>query len=148
MPNESHNILYYNSNSFPDAKVRQTAIQWISEMPDEDLITVLPQLVEALSYETFDLSPLAEFVLRKSMFRFEIAHSLFWNLVSEVGLGKWGVDTQVFTVQFIHPCHSDDDADPRRRRLELMRNSLMTIAYHKWKTALISEFKLMQVWIP
>lgn len=114
-------------------------------MSDEDLITVLPQLVEALSYETFDLSPLAEFVLKKSLFRFEIAHSLFWNLVSEVGLGKWGVDSEVFTVQFINPRHSDDDTDPRRRRLELMRNSLMTISYHKWRSALISEFKLMQV---
>jgi hypothetical protein len=134
-------------NSFPDAKVRQTAIIWISEMSVEDLITVLPQLVEALSYETFDLSPLSEFLLKQSLFHFEIAHSLFWNLVSEIGLGKWGSESEFGTIQFTNPCRTDDQTDPRRRRLELMRNSLMTIAYHKWKNALISEFKLMQVFL-
>jgi hypothetical protein len=129
--------------SFPDAKVRHTAIKWISKMPDENLITILPQLVEALSYETFDLSPLAQFLLKKSMSRFEITHSLFWSLVSEVGLGKWCEDADI--PPSVITRNYTDLSDPRRRRLELMLNSLLAISYHKWKSALVSQFKLMQV---
>jgi len=114
-------------------------------MPDEDLVTILPQLVEALSYETFDLSPLAQFLLKKSMSRFEITHSLFWSLASEVGIGRWLEDTDVVASVLSHSRPHVDLSDPRRRRLELMLNSLLAISYHKWKSALISQFKLMQV---
>jgi len=134
-------------HSFPDSKVREEAVRWISHMPDGELINLLPQMVEALSYETFDFSPLAKFLLKKSISCLEISHSLFWLLASQVGIGKWEKDSQPSGIVTSNLCNSVEQHifDPRKRRLELMMNSLMVTCGRKWKQALISEYKMIEV---
>jgi len=107
----------------------------------------MPQLVEALCYETFDYSPLAKFLLKKSLSSLPISHYFFWMLVSQVGLGKWATVTDCDPIVSRIPKAVDNhnDYDPKRRRLELMLNSLMIICGEKWRASLISQFRLVEV---
>lgn len=123
-------------------------MSWISEMADEDLINLLPQLVEALSYETFDLSPLAKFLLKKSLSSVPFSHSLFWMLTSQVGLGKWASEEShcdPVVARVSTASSSSSTYDPKRRRFELMLNCLMVVCGKKWRTALVSQYKMIEV---
>jgi len=116
-------------------------------MADEDLMNLLPQLVEALSYETFDLSPLARFLLKKSLSSIPFSHNLFWMLASQIGLGKWVSEESHCdpVISRISRIDTENTYDPKRRRLELMLNSLMVICGEKWRSALISQYKMIEV---
>lgn len=46
-------------SSFPDVAVRELAAEIADGMSDDELIRVLPQLAQALRYETYEASPLA-----------------------------------------------------------------------------------------
>lgn len=118
-------------------------------MGDEELINLLPQLVEALSYETFDLSPLAKFLLSKSLSSLQISHHLFWLLASQVGLGKWAKEFESDHIISKLPASPIENTyDPKRRRLELMLNSLMVMSGEKWKHALFAQYKMIEVTLP
>lgn len=133
---------------FPDAKVREQAIAWISQMDNEELVNMLPQLIEALSYETFDFSPLAEFLLKKSLSCLKISHAMFWLLASQVGLGKWINECEGVSIVSTVPQMRDTTEvifDPKRRRLELMLNSLMISCGAQWKQALIAQYRMIEV---
>ncbi|CAG5010080.1 unnamed protein product [Parnassius apollo] len=66
---------------FPDLAVRKLAAKLLNGMSDDDLIRVLPQLTQALRYETYEASPLAELLLSRAMSAPAVAHKLFWLLV-------------------------------------------------------------------
>ncbi|XP_045533800.1 phosphatidylinositol 4-phosphate 3-kinase C2 domain-containing subunit alpha [Papilio machaon] len=66
---------------FPDLAVREFAAELINGMSDDDLIRVLPQLTQALRYETYEASPLAELLLSRALSAPAVAHKLFWLLV-------------------------------------------------------------------
>ncbi|XP_046978612.1 phosphatidylinositol 4-phosphate 3-kinase C2 domain-containing subunit alpha isoform X1 [Vanessa cardui] len=66
---------------FPDAAVREMAAQLASGMSDDELIRVLPQLAQALRYETYEASPLAGMLLSRALSAPAVAHKLFWLLV-------------------------------------------------------------------
>jgi phosphatidylinositol-4-phosphate 3-kinase len=44
---------------FPDQMVRETAVRWMECFSDDELCDYLPQLVQALKYESYHNSPLA-----------------------------------------------------------------------------------------
>ncbi|XP_052751533.1 phosphatidylinositol 4-phosphate 3-kinase C2 domain-containing subunit alpha [Galleria mellonella] len=75
--NAMHLLLPY----FPDAAVRSAAALLVSGLPDDDLCCVLPQLAQALRYDTYDCSPLAELLLSRALASPTVAHRLFWLLV-------------------------------------------------------------------
>ncbi|XP_059060030.1 phosphatidylinositol 4-phosphate 3-kinase C2 domain-containing subunit alpha [Achroia grisella] len=66
---------------FPDAAVRAVAAELVGGLPDDDLCRVLPQLAQALRYDTYDCSPLAELLLSRALASPTVAHRLFWLLV-------------------------------------------------------------------
>ncbi|XP_068627599.1 phosphatidylinositol 4-phosphate 3-kinase C2 domain-containing subunit alpha [Battus philenor] len=66
---------------FPDVAVREFAAKLINGMSDDELIRVLPQLTQALRYETYEASPLAELLLTRALLAPAVAHKLFWLLV-------------------------------------------------------------------
>ncbi|CAH2063570.1 unnamed protein product, partial [Iphiclides podalirius] len=66
---------------FPDMAVRELAAKLIDGMSDDELIRVLPQLTQALRYETYEASPLAELLLSRALSAPAVAHKLFWLLV-------------------------------------------------------------------
>ncbi|CAH2091791.1 unnamed protein product [Euphydryas editha] len=66
---------------FPDAAVRELAAEIADGMSDDELIQVLPQLAQALRYETYEASPLAAMLLSRALSAPAVAHKLFWLLV-------------------------------------------------------------------
>ncbi|XP_033099202.1 phosphatidylinositol 4-phosphate 3-kinase C2 domain-containing subunit beta-like isoform X2 [Anneissia japonica] len=65
---------------FADQEVRTLAVSWIKAMTDDDLCDYLPQLVQALKYESYHDSALANFLIERSMTNVRIAHYLYWYL--------------------------------------------------------------------
>lgn len=66
---------------YPDMEVRAQAVRWISAMPNDQLVDFLPQLLQALKHDTYESSPMASFLLRRSLESPRIAHHLYWLLV-------------------------------------------------------------------
>ena len=70
---------------YSDPVVREYAVREVDRMRDHDLEEYLLQLVQTLKYETFDDSPLARMLIRRSLGNpFRIGHKLFWMLRSEM----------------------------------------------------------------
>lgn len=68
------------SRSFPDCKVRKTAVLWMETFSHDEVVDYLPQLVQALKHETFETSVLAKFLLERALLSPRVAHYLFWLL--------------------------------------------------------------------
>ncbi|XP_071051233.1 phosphatidylinositol 4-phosphate 3-kinase C2 domain-containing subunit beta [Onthophagus taurus] len=66
--------------NFPDIEVRKLAIRWLQELSSDELVDFLPQLVVALRHETYEDSPLAAFLLKRSLLSLRVSHHLFWLL--------------------------------------------------------------------
>jgi len=66
--------------SFPDTEVRKIALTWVRHIECDQLVDYLPQLVQALKHETWEDSPLAHFLLERSLTSPRIAHHLYWLL--------------------------------------------------------------------
>ncbi|KAH8370988.1 hypothetical protein KR093_005859 [Drosophila rubida] len=66
---------------YPDAKVREKAVEWISHMPNDQLVDFLPQLVQSLKHDTYEASTLARFLLAKCLESPRFAHHMYWLLV-------------------------------------------------------------------
>ena len=66
---------------FGDIKVRIFAIQKLAMLSDLQIALFMPQLVQALKYELFHHSPLAEFLLEKALGNTRVVgHAFFWAL--------------------------------------------------------------------
>lgn len=66
---------------YPDIVVRAQAVNWFAAITNDQLIDFLPQLLQALKHDTYEASPLAEFLLRRALESPRIAHHMFWLLV-------------------------------------------------------------------
>ncbi|EDV96661.1 phosphatidylinositol 4-phosphate 3-kinase C2 domain-containing subunit beta [Drosophila grimshawi] len=66
---------------YPDAKVREKAVEWISSMPNDQLVDFLPQLVQSLKHDTYEASALSRFLLSKCLESPRFAHHMYWLLV-------------------------------------------------------------------
>ncbi|XP_045492000.1 phosphatidylinositol 4-phosphate 3-kinase C2 domain-containing subunit alpha [Colias croceus] len=66
---------------FPDLAVRKLGSEMVRDMSDDELMRVLPQLAQALRYETYECSALAEVLLSRALSSPAVAHKLFWLLV-------------------------------------------------------------------
>lgn len=66
---------------YTDAKVREKAVEWISHLPNDQLVDYLPQLIQALKHDTYEASAMARFLLCKSLESPRIAHHMYWLLV-------------------------------------------------------------------
>ncbi|KAL4225582.1 Phosphatidylinositol 4-phosphate 3-kinase C2 domain-containing subunit alpha [Mactra antiquata] len=65
---------------YPDLKVRSFAVDCLRKMPTDDLIDFIPQLIQALKYESYHSSPLARLLLEQSCKSVRFAHQFFWLL--------------------------------------------------------------------
>jgi len=71
---------------FGDAFVRQFAVDELRKLSDNELVFVLPQLVQALKYEVHHLSALALFLLERGLRQPTlIGLPLFWAFKVEIG---------------------------------------------------------------
>ena len=66
---------------FGDINVRIFAVKKLSLLEDSQIALIMPQLVQALKYELFHLSPLSEFLLEKALENTRVVgHAFFWAL--------------------------------------------------------------------
>jgi phosphatidylinositol-4-phosphate 3-kinase len=69
---------------FPDLFVRHQAVKWISKMNEDELTDYLPQLLQALKFDCYESSPLACFLLGRSLDSPRVAHYLYWLLIQNL----------------------------------------------------------------
>lgn len=66
---------------FGDITVRIFAVKKLSMLTDSQIALFMPQLIQALKYELFHQSPLAEFLLEKALNNTRVVgHAFFWAL--------------------------------------------------------------------
>ncbi|KAL6057890.1 Phosphatidylinositol 4,5-bisphosphate 3-kinase catalytic subunit alpha isoform, variant 2 [Balamuthia mandrillaris] len=74
-------------NKFAEPAVREYAVRCLAKLSDRELSDLLAVLVQALKYELFHDSPLARFLLQRSLKnRLLLGHHLFWLLQSEINV--------------------------------------------------------------
>lgn len=78
-------------SKFADQEVRNTAMNWIETLSDDELTDFLPQFVQALKYETYLDSALVQFLLARALGSIRIAHYLYWLLKDTLYDSKFGV---------------------------------------------------------
>lgn len=78
LPEEALALL---DGQFGDIKVRIFAVKKLTMLTDSQIALLMPQLIQALKYELFHQSPLAEFLLEKSLHNTRVVgHAFFWQL--------------------------------------------------------------------
>uniref|UniRef100_A0A3B4BYN7 Phosphatidylinositol 4-phosphate 3-kinase C2 domain-containing subunit alpha n=1 Tax=Pygocentrus nattereri TaxID=42514 RepID=A0A3B4BYN7_PYGNA len=71
-------------SKFADTEVRSMAVSWIESCSDDELTDYLPQLVQALKFESHLKNSLVIFLLSRAEGNINIAHYLYWLLKDAV----------------------------------------------------------------
>ncbi|XP_059682137.1 phosphatidylinositol 4-phosphate 3-kinase C2 domain-containing subunit alpha isoform X4 [Gavia stellata] len=91
-------------SKFADQEVRNTAVNWIEALSDDELTDFLPQFVQALKYETYLDSALVKFLLARALGSIRIAHYLYWLLKDTLYDAKFGVRYEQILGAFLSVC--------------------------------------------
>ncbi|XP_041894243.1 phosphatidylinositol 4-phosphate 3-kinase C2 domain-containing subunit alpha isoform X2 [Corvus kubaryi] len=91
-------------SKFADQEVRNTAVNWIETLSDDELTDFLPQFVQALKYETYLDSALVKFLLARALGSIRIAHYLYWLLKDTLYDTKFGVRYEQILGAFLSVC--------------------------------------------
>ncbi|XP_042737833.1 phosphatidylinositol 4-phosphate 3-kinase C2 domain-containing subunit alpha [Lagopus leucura] len=91
-------------SKFADQEVRNTAVNWIETLSDDELTDFLPQFVQALKYETYLDSALVKFLLARALGNIRIAHYLYWLLKDTLYDPKFGVRYEQILGAFLSVC--------------------------------------------
>ncbi|XP_048779556.2 phosphatidylinositol 4-phosphate 3-kinase C2 domain-containing subunit alpha-like isoform X2 [Ostrea edulis] len=65
---------------FADSRVREFAVNCLHRINSDELVYFLPQLIQALKYESYHASPLAWLLLEQASKSVRFAHQFFWLL--------------------------------------------------------------------
>ena len=90
--------------SFPDTRVRDTAVEWMEALADDELCDYLPQLVQALKYEIYHDSSLVRFLVRRSLGSVRVMHYLFWYLKDTIIDPQFGQRFQIILGGLLSIC--------------------------------------------
>ncbi|XP_045593845.1 phosphatidylinositol 4-phosphate 3-kinase C2 domain-containing subunit alpha isoform X2 [Procambarus clarkii] len=113
---------------FADSVVRARAVEWIRGLGSDELITFLPQLVQAVKHEAWDISPTAELLLERALTSPRLAHHLYWLL------------NQCLPLQTNMGGEREVVSDARyRRRLNLVTRALMAICGKNMENRLLTQ---------
>jgi phosphatidylinositol 3-kinase len=96
------------SPSFKVDVIRKHAVAFLRTVPDNELLVITLQLVQALRYESYDESDLFSFLLEKSLKNRQISSSVFWHLCSELEDEAFGSRAQVLQTALLRSL--DDDS--------------------------------------
>lgn len=87
---------------FPDTEVRKTAVKWIKNIGSDELCDHLPQLIQALRFETWEDAPITWFLLERSLTSVRVAHQMYWlltqNMENPLTLGRMRLMVQTLLV--------------------------------------------------
>lgn len=90
--------------SFPDIRVRATAVEWLEGLVDDELCDYLPQLVQALKYEIYHDSSLIQFLVRRALGSVRVMHYLFWYLKDTISDPQFGQRFQIILGGLLSIC--------------------------------------------
>ncbi|KAJ1165013.1 hypothetical protein NDU88_005443 [Pleurodeles waltl] len=113
------------TSSFSDQDVRETAVQEIGSLSDEDLLECLPQLVQAVKFERHLESPLVKLLLNRSLQSIRVAHQLFWLLtdaLNEVHYRSWYQQLLV-ALQFCVGKALNDEFSKEKKILKILEDT-------------------------
>ncbi|KAK2535714.1 Pik3c2a [Columba guinea] len=91
-------------SKFADQEVRNTAVNWIETLSDDELTDFLPQFVQALKFETYLDSALVKFLLARALGSVRVAHYLYWLLKDTLYDTKFGVRYEQILGAFLSVC--------------------------------------------
>jgi phosphatidylinositol-4,5-bisphosphate 3-kinase catalytic subunit alpha/beta/delta len=95
---------------YPDEKIRLYATQIISKMSDDDFVLYMPQLTQALTFETHHFSSLGELLIERALKNPHfVGHAMFWALRSQLFIKATVERFGVILEQFIMLCGSFRD---------------------------------------
>ncbi|XP_068208817.1 phosphatidylinositol 4-phosphate 3-kinase C2 domain-containing subunit beta isoform X2 [Palaemon carinicauda] len=118
---------------FADSVVRARAIEWIKGLGSDELVTFLPQLVQAVKHEAWDVSPTAELLLERALTSPRLAHHLYWLL------------NQCLPLQTNMGGEREMVSDARyRRRLNLVTRALMAICGKNMENRLLTQEAILR----
>ncbi|EDV39394.1 uncharacterized protein Dana_GF24513, isoform E [Drosophila ananassae] len=127
---------------YPDAKVREKAVEWISKMPNDQLVDFLPQLVQSLKHDTYEGSAMARFLLAKCLESPRFAHHMYWLLVHSLpddphnSIGAAMVDQEYDESQVTQARYY--------RRNKMMLRALMAICGEKMLQRFMYQHRMCQ----
>lgn len=84
--------------------MREKAVGWLFEMNDWELLDFLPQLTQALKYETYHESALCRNLLERAMRNPRLMHHLFWSLALDLGTMEFGDRIEVVLNALLSAC--------------------------------------------
>ncbi|RXG58727.1 Phosphatidylinositol 4-phosphate 3-kinase C2 domain-containing subunit beta [Armadillidium vulgare] len=120
--------------SFPDTVVRNKAVEWIRGLGSDELTAYLPQLVQAVKHEAFDVSKLTELLLERALTSPRLAHHLYWLL------------NQCLPLQTSMGGEREVLADARyTRRLNMVTRALMKICGKNLENRLLRQEAVLRV---
>ena len=119
--------------SFADTVVRTKAIDWLRGLGSDQLLTYLPQLVQAVKHEAWDNNAVARMLLERAITCPRLAHHLYWlfNQCLPQQTSMSGVRDVVLDCRY-------------RRRLQLITKTLLVICGSKLEKRLLSQEALLR----
>uniref|UniRef100_A0A1Y1L4Z2 Uncharacterized protein n=1 Tax=Photinus pyralis TaxID=7054 RepID=A0A1Y1L4Z2_PHOPY len=126
--------------TFPDMEVRKLAVKWLRGIRSDELVDYLPQLVVALRHETYENSPLAHFLLDRSLRSPRVAHHLFWLLSHSLP----GSMPQNWSAEVIEKDVSMISEARYHRRMTLLLRALLAISGASLRKCFLSQQLLVK----
>ncbi|KAM3968313.1 LOW QUALITY PROTEIN: phosphatidylinositol-4-phosphate 3-kinase catalytic subunit Pi3K68D [Aphomia sociella] len=134
---------------FPDGRVRAAAALLMHGLSDDELCCVLPQLAQALRYETYECNPLAELLLTRALASPNVAHRLFWLLVHSLP----NLPQQATTEEFLGISLEESSSEPADTeesatatwRYQLLLRALLAACGHNLRHTLLRQHALVSM---
>jgi phosphatidylinositol 3-kinase len=89
------------SPSFKAEQVRKHAVAFLRTVSDDEINSIVLQLVQALRFETEDVSDLSKLLLERARGNKVISSSVFWHLCSELEDETFGSRAQVLQTELL-----------------------------------------------
>ncbi len=89
------------SPSFKAVQVRAHAVGFLRTLTDDEINSIVLQLVQALRFEAEDASELSKFLLERARGNKVISSSMFWHLCSELEDETFGSRAQVLQTELL-----------------------------------------------
>lgn len=129
---------------YPDLEVREHAVRWISAMPTDQMVDFLPQLLQALKHDTYEASPMAALLLKKSLESPRIAHHLYWLLVHS--LPGESPQNSINDLTMVGASEADETAlitqARYHRRNQIMLRALLAICGEKLSSRFLAQYMI------
>ena len=117
------------SPSFKSKHVRNHAVEFLKTLSDEEVNSVVLQLVQALRYEAEDTSALSDFLLERAQSNDVISSSVFWHLCSELEDETFGARAQVLQTALLTELGAGDAGMSPGMSLPLQLNLLARLRH-------------------